>query len=230
MTSPKEELLQLLKESAPLEGLSPEEITGVAEVINGEDAITLAPELETEGAPESLPAAVPELPQKNASLPAKGNPNREIESVKGAEKEAIQDPRLQISKASLPEKIKLAMFGNATCRAVLIRDSNKLVQQFVLKNPRIQLLEIEEFSKNPNLSDLVMRIIANNPAWSKSYHVKAHLVFNPKTPVDIALKWVKFLNSPDVRKLSKTKNVSQVIVTAARKRVEEMAASRGGGG
>jgi hypothetical protein len=78
------------------------------------------------------------------------------------------DVRNSIAKMKLPEKIKAAMFGNSTARTLLIRDSNRLVQQFVLKNPRIQLREIEDFAKNPNLSEQVLRLISNNPAWTKS--------------------------------------------------------------
>ncbi len=129
--------------------------------------------------------------------------------------------RNQISKMKLPQKIKLAMFGNSTCRNLLIRDSNRMVQQFVLKNPRIQVREIEEFAKNPNLSEQVLRAIGNNTNWMKSYAAKWHLVGNPKTPVDVSMRWIKFLNITEIKKLAKSKNVPQVIVTAARRKMED---------
>jgi hypothetical protein len=132
------------------------------------------------------------------------------------------DVRNSIAKMKLPEKIKAAMFGNATARTLLIRDSNRLVQQFVLKNPRIQLREIEDFAKNPNLSEQVLRLISGNPAWTKSYLVKLNLSMNPKTPSDLSVKWVRYLNQTDVRRLSKSRNVPQVVVTSARRRLEEL--------
>ena len=135
--------------------------------------------------------------------------------------EQPEDIRLILSNAKLPQKLKLALLGNATCRNILIKDSNKMIQQCVLKNPKIQNSEIEEFAKNPNLSDIVLREIGNNSQWMRSYSLKSALVFNPKTPQAVSIKWVKFLNTADLRKLSKSKNVPSVIATAARKRLEE---------
>jgi hypothetical protein len=38
------------------------------------------------------------------------------------------DIRIQISKMSMSEKIKTAMFGDEVARGLLIKDSNKLIQ------------------------------------------------------------------------------------------------------
>lgn len=128
---------------------------------------------------------------------------------------------LRIAELTLPEKIKLAMFGNQNARGALIRDASKLVQGFVLKNPRLQVREVEEFARNPNLSEHVLRTIGGNQAWMKSYNAKVNLVFNPKTPSDVSLKWVRYLNNPEIRKLAKSRNVPQVLVTVARRKLEE---------
>lgn len=133
-----------------------------------------------------------------------------------------EDIRVRIGKMSVPEKVKVALLGNSTCRLLLIRDPNRMVQLIVLQNPRITPGEIEEFAKNSNLSDAVLRAIADNKNHIKSYTVKVHLVSNPKTPIDISLKWLPHLRVGELRKLAKSKNIPQVIATAARKRVEDL--------
>ncbi|MBX7137016.1 MAG: hypothetical protein K1X83_03460 [Oligoflexia bacterium] len=125
--------------------------------------------------------------------------------------------RFLLGDMSIPQKIKLAMFGNATCRGALITDPNRVVHLAVLKNPKIQLPEIEEFSRSPHVPEAVLRAIAGTTTWMRNYRVKANLVCNPKAPSDVALRWVKFLNATDLKKLAKSKNVAQVISVAARK-------------
>ena len=132
------------------------------------------------------------------------------------------DLRQILSKASMAEKVKLALFGNSACRSLLIMDPNPIFQAAVLKNPRIQLIEIEAFTKNPFMPDLVLGMIAESRTWSSSYTVKKNLVFNPKTPPHAALKFVRFMQRQDLRTLSRSKQVPQLIVVAARRRVEDL--------
>ena len=62
------------------------------------------------------------------------------------EEESV-DIRAKISKMTIPQKIKVAMFGSSVIRGILIFDSNKIIQEFVLKNPRLGLNEVEGFTK-----------------------------------------------------------------------------------
>ena len=127
------------------------------------------------------------------------------------------DIRTQIAEAELPEKVKLAMFGTAVARGLLIRDANKLVQQAVLKNPKLTPQEIESFAKSPNVSEQVLRLIADSRVHMKSSEVKLAIVKNPKTPVDIALKWLRYLQKPDIKDISRSRNVSNVVSTSAKR-------------
>lgn len=122
----------------------------------------------------------------------------------------------------IPQRIKLAMFGNSSVRAQLIRDPNKVIQRIVLKNPRLSVREIEEYSRNPNLSDLVLRAIGDSREWMRSYPIKVNIVNNPKTPIDIALRWLPHLRVPDLRRLARSRNLPQAVVAGARKRVAEL--------
>ena len=134
----------------------------------------------------------------------------------------IGDLRTQISRANLTEKVKLAMFGNQTCRLLLINDPNKTIQMSVLKNPKLRANEVEDFTKSKNMSDLVLRTISENKSWMKSYAIKENLVFNPKTPGDIGLKWLRYLNPPELKQASKSRDVPQLISVTAKKRLAEI--------
>lgn len=131
--------------------------------------------------------------------------------------EEIRDLRVRISKMGLPEKIKLGMFGDANCRLLLICDPNKMIQACVLKNPQMQDREIEVFTKNPNLTQFVVRAIAENRKWMKSYEVKKNICFNPKTPTGISVRWVQHLNKTDIRRLAKSKGIPQALAVVAKK-------------
>lgn len=150
------------------------------------------------------------------------DPTIDSEQKQPIQNEKPDDIRQIILKSSLPRKIKLALLGNSTCRSLLIRDSNKMIQQFVLKNPKLQASEVEEFAKNPNLSGAVLKTIANNAQWMKSYSLKYIVVSNPKMPQDVSIRWVKFLNIADLKKLAKSKNVPNVVSLSARKRLADM--------
>lgn len=136
-------------------------------------------------------------------------------------KEGETDVRNKISKMGIADKLKMALLGNSACRAVLILDHNRMISETVLKNPRLTVNEVEDYAKNHNLAAYLLRGIANNREWMKEYAVKKHLVFNSKTPIDVALQWLKFINKGDLRMLAKSKGVSQVVATAARKKCSE---------
>lgn len=126
-----------------------------------------------------------------------------------------------IKQLNIPGKIKLALLGNQTARAILIREANRLIPMFVLENPRITENEIHEFARNKDLDDSVVRAIAAEQRWMKNYAVKLAVVSNPKTPLDVSLKWAKYVKEKDMRILSKSRNVPQALATQCRKLLEQ---------
>jgi len=134
-----------------------------------------------------------------------------------------------IKGMSVPQKIKLALLGNQTARTILLRDANRMIPLFVLENPRITDNEIFEISKNSQVDDSILRTIGNNLQWMRSYPVKINLVSNAKTPLDVALRWLKYIKDKDLGRLAKSKNIPQVVSTQARKLVEKREKPGGGG-
>ena len=118
-------------------------------------------------------------------------------------------------------RLKLALHGNREARVLLIRDSNRMVRRFVLRNPRISDEEVIAVSKNRTVDDELLRMIADGREWTKNYQVRLALVTNPKTPLVVALRFLSSLLERDIRLLAKSKNVSATIATQAKRLVAQ---------
>lgn len=140
-----------------------------------------------------------------------------IEHVDENDEEKKRSIAGKISKLSVAEKIKFALMGNKEVRNILIKDSNKLVSTAVLKNPRITEGEIVKISQDKNLPDEIIRAIATNKNWIQNYNIRLNLIYNPKTPVQASIKFLSSIGNKDLDKISKSKNISSIITTAARK-------------
>ena len=121
------------------------------------------------------------------------------------------------------EKIKMALTGDKEWRSIFLKDSNKLVNTAVLKNPRVTDGEVLAVAKNKTSSEELIRIILMDKDWMKLSAVRSALVSHPKTPVASALRFIDSLTIKELKDLSKSKSVSQVVVTAARRVLAEKA-------
>jgi hypothetical protein len=122
-----------------------------------------------------------------------------------------------VQKMSVFQKIKLARLGNKEARGLLIRDRNKIVAMAAINSPKIGLNEVEAFGKSRNLSEDVLRAIARNRQWTRSYPIKLALAMNPKCPQPIAVRFVNYLQDNDLRSIMKSKDVHRIVSTAARR-------------
>lgn len=123
----------------------------------------------------------------------------------------------RLQTMTVAERIKLALHGNREARMLLLRDSNKLIRRFVLKNPRVNDDEVIAVAKNRSADDEVLRVIAESREWTKNYQVRLALVTNPKTPLVLAMRHLSSLYERDIRALAKSKNVSATISTQAKR-------------
>ena len=124
-----------------------------------------------------------------------------------------------VIKMSPSQKIKLALTGAKDARGLLIRESSKIIALSVLANPRITTGDVEFFARSTNLQEDVIRKIGTNAEWTRKNAVISALVFNPKTPVGISLPFVIRLTDRDLGVLEKSRNVPEVVRTAARTRI-----------
>jgi hypothetical protein len=111
----------------------------------------------------------------------------------------------------------MAMTGDKEWRSILIRDSNKLVNGAVVKNPRITEPEILTISKSVIQNDEILRVICQNKEWIKNYEIRRALVLNNKTPLPVALRFMGFMTEKDLSAMAKSKNISSIIANQARR-------------
>ncbi|HLL72192.1 MAG TPA: hypothetical protein VK363_12195 [Pyrinomonadaceae bacterium] len=125
---------------------------------------------------------------------------------------------------SVKDRVKLAMKGDREARAILIRDSNKVVSAGVINNPRITDKEVEGISAMRTVSDEVLRLIALNRAWARNYPVIHNLARNPRTPIATAINVLMRLQTKDLQNISQNRNVSD----AVRRQAQRLAQTRSG--
>jgi hypothetical protein len=141
----------------------------------------------------------------------------ELEGATEAEKQQTFQQRL--GQMTVPEKVKCATKGTREMRAILIRDPNRMVASAVLSCPKVNDAEVEAFAKMGNVSEEILRTIAQTRAWTKNYSVVLALVKNAKTPVALTLNLMQRLTDTDVKKLASDRNVPEALRLAARKKV-----------
>ena len=144
-------------------------------------------------------------------------PDVEEEPVPADEPDERKAETRVLSTLPVVERMKLAMRGSREQRSQLIRDSNKLVAVSVLSSPKLNLAEVETFARMANLSEDILRIIAMNRAWVKSYTIVSALTRNPKTPLAQAMAFLQRLNERDLKSISIDRNVAEPLRLAARK-------------
>lgn len=112
---------------------------------------------------------------------------------------------------SVKDRIKLGMKGDREARGILIRDSNKVVATAVIHNPRITDHEVENISAMRTVSDEVLRLIAVNRAWARSYSIIHNLARNPRTPIATAMSILPRIRAKDLQHISQNRNVSEAV-------------------
>jgi hypothetical protein len=133
----------------------------------------------------------------------------------------------KIGKLNVGQRIKLGFIGGREDRAILIRDTARLVQNAVLNSPKLTDAEVESFAGAKNLQENVFREIARQRRFLKLYPVVRNLTNNPKCPLDVSLTLIKTLMVYDLKSLRHNKNVPDTIRKVAAKLYTEKA-TRGG--
>jgi hypothetical protein len=133
----------------------------------------------------------------------------------------------KISRMTVAERVKLAVLGDKEDRMILVRDGSKVVNGAVLASPKISDQEVETIAAMKNVQENVLRTLARNRKFIKSYSVVKNLVNNPRCPLDISLSLMKNLLTPDLKGLSMNKNVPETLKKLALKQYKEKTAPPG---
>jgi len=158
---------------------------------------------------------IADLLEKAATEPGDAPPPELLESEKTDEKKLSIFSQILIMSVS--DKVKLAFKGGKTERVILVRDHNKLVCSAVMRNPRMNSLEVEGIATMRNVEEEVLRIISMKREWISKYNVALSLARNPKCPVGVVLSLINRLTLRDLKGLKDDKGVSDTVRSLARK-------------
>jgi hypothetical protein len=122
---------------------------------------------------------------------------------------------------TIGQKVALATKGNKQVRAVLVRDTNRIVAIAAISSPAVREIEVIATAQSRTVHQDVIAYIANKKDWVKLYQVKVALAYNPKTQLPTAMKLVPLLQKKDVKVLSKSKNVPMGVRNLAMKLSKE---------
>lgn len=151
----------------------------------------------------------------------------ERDAVDGSEtiREEFKPLSLRIATMTLQEKLRLTLVGNAAARALLVRDSNRIVSMAAISSPMITEAEASGIANSRQVGEDILRFIGNKREWLGNYEIKKALVFNPKTPMGISMKFLGHLHIGDLRTLARSRGIPAALKTAAAQRVAKKGSS-----
>lgn len=136
-------------------------------------------------------------------------------------RELIKPLHALLAEMTVSQKIRRATLGSAADRLILVRDPNRLVAAAAAQSPMLNENEAARISASRQVSEDVLRIIARNREFTRSYQIKLNLVMNPRTPFTFSARLVPYLRDNDLRSLSKSKNVPSNIQVAVRQQLDK---------
>jgi hypothetical protein len=116
----------------------------------------------------------------------------------------------RILDMSTAEKVKLAFLGTPEERAILIRDSNRVVATSVLRSPRVSERDVEAYANMRSLTEEQVVIIANKRDWIRNYQVMLGVIRHPKTPPRLTMNFLPRVQDRDLKLLSKDRNLPEM--------------------
>jgi hypothetical protein len=140
---------------------------------------------------------------------------------------------LMLKELPVGQRLALAKKGNKDVRMILIKDSNEMVALEVVSSPRITDGEILTVATMRDVSDKILRYIANNRKYRQNRQIVTALLNNPRTPVGVSLSLgINGLSDRELGELSKNRNVPGAVARAAQQIVDRRKGpqSQAGGG
>jgi len=138
---------------------------------------------------------------------------------------------LRVKELPVGQKLALAKKGNKDVRMILIKDANEMVALEVVGSPRITDGEILAIAMMRDVSEKVLRFIANNRKYRQNRQMVLALVNNPRTPVSVSLGLgIQQFTDKELDELAKNRNVPGVISRAAKQVMDRRRAPKAAAG
>lgn len=123
-----------------------------------------------------------------------------------------------VDSATNAEKIQLALHGNRDQRNAILRDPNRMLHPYVLKNPQITVDDVLAIAKNAQMTPDLLKQLSERKDWFQRPQIALALARNPKTPADIAIRALDYCPVDALRVMAKG-GVLPLVSQAARKKV-----------
>ncbi|HSB69303.1 MAG TPA: hypothetical protein VLT62_08240 [Candidatus Methylomirabilis sp.] len=158
---------------------------------------------------------------RNPAVPEVKHPTiqRYLETSKRREAEGSKKKNLLLMLKDLPvgQRLALAKKGNKDVRMILIKDSNEMVALEVVSSSRITDGEILMIATMRDVSDKILRYIANNRKYRQNKQIVTALLNNPRTPVGVSLGLgISGLSDRELDELAKNRNIPGAVARAAK--------------
>lgn len=133
----------------------------------------------------------------------------------------------RLREMTVAEKLRMAMIGDVAARAILVRDSNRQVSHAAISSPQMTESEATAIAYSREIGEDILRYISNRREWLRSYELKRALVFNPKTPVGISMRFISHLRPNDLKVLARSRGIPGPLKAVANQRVSKQQAPKG---
>jgi hypothetical protein len=117
------------------------------------------------------------------------------------------------------EKIQKALHGNRDERNAILRDRDRTLHPFVLKNPQLNADDVVAITKNAQVTPELLKQIGDRKDWFQRPSIALALARNPKTPPDLAVRALDQLNTDTLRQIAKGVGVLPHVAAAARRKL-----------
>jgi hypothetical protein len=115
--------------------------------------------------------------------------------------------------------VQKALHGTRDERNAILRDRDRTLHTFVLKNPQLDAEDVVTIAKNAQLAPDLLKQIADRKDWLQRPAVALALARNPKTPPDVAVRALEHVPLEALRQMAKGAGVPPSITQAARKKL-----------
>jgi hypothetical protein len=121
----------------------------------------------------------------------------------------------QIRGLPVPVRLKLARGAPRSLRSILLRDQNPQVALMALHANAVSEQEVEQLAASRAVVDEILQAIARKREWVQRYSVAKNLVWNPRTPLPVAMRLVNKMSVRDLRDLGRDRNVPDAVRSTA---------------
>lgn len=128
------------------------------------------------------------------------------------EKKLIDD----LEKMSEERQMALVEVGRHRVKQIMAKSPYNSVALAAVKHPEITMEDIYKIAQDRAANAEAIKYIATQRDYIRVYNIKLKLALNPKTPVPMAMAFVRSLRLSDLKNIAKSAGVSKILQNTAK--------------